>query len=181
MRKLTIFRTGEYDSVSSKLLSRSASKIYALAKEALQTYGEAKLIVSSHIPEAMNTAKVIQQVMTGARLMEQPRLSRYHAGGEEKFKVDFLGYVRHYCSYFEHIVLVTHNMNISALTGLYVERGASATLIAEDWQDIFDRQKHSSSIQVQRLEACEMNVDSLVSSLRASEKEIIAKFPFVFD
>lgn len=181
MKKLTIFRTGEYETLSGKLLKKSACEMFALAKEVRQEYGVANLIISSHIPEAMNSARIIRQVMNDIKIAEQPRLSRYHAGRAQAFKEDFLWYVQYFCSYFDHIILVSHSMNISQLANLYVARGFSVTLENADWNSIFDLSTSHVSAQAERLAQKGCEVDTISESLTTKEKELIASLSYVAD
>lgn len=181
MKKLTIFRTGEYEVLSGKVLLKSAQQVFAQAKDILREFGTAGLIISSHIPEAVNTAKIIQLVMNQARISENVRLSRYHAGKEKVFKADFLGSVKFHHNYMEHIILVSHNMNITALTEKYIRRGSSLTLEADSWNNVFDLKTNRISIQDIRLADSESNVDVLINDLSDREKAQISALSFVAD
>ncbi len=178
MKKLTVFRTGEYETLSGKLLPESAYQVYAQAKDIRREFGAVSLIMSSHIPEAINTAKTIRLIMDNARINENARLSRYHAGHERAFKADFLGYVKHYYSHMEHIILVSHNMNIMALTGWHIRRGSSITLEAESWDSIFDLQTSRISVQEKRLEENGSSISALVEALSTHEKERVATLAY---
>ncbi len=179
MKKLTIFRTGEYETLSGYVLLKSAYQIYAQAKDLLKETTPAGLIVTSHIPEAVNTAKIIQLLTNQARICENPRLSRYHAGREEAFKADFLGSVKHYYAHLEHIILVSHNMNITTLTGTYIRRGSSLTIEAEKWSSIFDLKTCRISVQEDRLAKADKCVETLVNNLSAEEKAQISALFYV--
>lgn len=181
MKKLTIFRTCEYETLSGKVLLRNAYQTYAQAKELCKENGDTSLIVSSHIPEAINTAKIIKLINEKARISENARLSRYHAGKENAFKADFLGYVKHYYTYLDHIILVSHNMNIMMLTGWHIRRGSSITLEAEAWESIFDLQTSRIRVQEHTLAEKDSSIDALVSALSPSEKDLISKLSYVLD
>lgn len=179
MKKLTIFRTCEYETLSGKILLKNAYQTYAQAQSLLQELGPVSLIVSSHIPEAVNTAKIIQLAAELARISENPRLSRYHAGKENAFKKDFLGYVKHYYSHMEHIILVSHNMNITALTGWHIRRGSAIVLESENWETIFDLQLSRISVTEDRLIASGSSPDILADTLSQNEKARISALSYV--
>lgn len=154
--------------------------MFAQAALVRQEFGVANLIISSHIPEAMNSAKLIMLAMdNNAQIMEQPRLSRYHAGYEKAFIADFLKQVRHSFSYLEHIILVSHNANIGALTNLHVNRSSSVTLEAQNWSSIFDLTTCRLSKQEDRLAEQKLTLDTISEILSAEVKNFIALLPYV--
>ncbi|MCM1324437.1 MAG: hypothetical protein NC218_09940 [Acetobacter sp.] len=135
--------------------------------------------MTSHIPEAVNSAQILKMVMKKARISENPRLSRYHAGSEKRFLKDFLGFV----SYFpdmEHIVLVSHNHNITNLTNRYIPRGANLTLEAPSWEEMFNLRACSISIAAERLTRLGIEQpNSWEELLSAEEKKAIDELSFV--
>lgn len=179
MKKLTIFRTGKYEAISGKLLQKSAFEMFALAKEVRREYGSTSMIMSSHIPEAINSAKIIQHVMDGVKIVEQPRLSRYHAGRELAFIEDFLRYTYYYYAHISHIILVSHSMNIAKLTNMYVKQGFSVTLGGADWKDIFVPKPDFVSAQADRLIQNGCMIDAVSDNLSAKEKAFIASLSYV--
>lgn len=179
MKRLTIFRTCECNFLTGELLKKSAYEAYAQTKEVRQKFGKAGLIISSHIPETINTAKIIQMVMATSFIKEQPRLSRYHVNCVEAFKTDFLKQVRYNLSHHDHIVLVSHSINISILTELHVYQASSITIEAESWDTIFDLNTSRRSLQEDRLAQEGQSLESIVNTLSKEEKALIASLPYI--
>lgn len=138
MKKLTIFRTCKHDFVHGTLKRKYAYQLFASTKQLREQSGAANLIISSHIPEAVNSAKIIQLAMNNVRIMEQPRLSRYYAGRGEEFKKEFISQIQSFFPYYEHVILVSHNVIISELTKYGIWNGNSLTIEADSWEHIFD-------------------------------------------
>ena len=139
MKRLTIYRTCRHNSVYGTLKRESAYQLFLRTKDLRKNMGAANLIIASHIPEAMNSAKIIQLAMdNNIRIISCPRLSRYHAGRCRAFKEMFLAHIKDSFSHYDHIILVSHNIIISELTNKGVAEGNYLCIEADSWKNIFD-------------------------------------------
>jgi phosphohistidine phosphatase SixA len=147
MKKLTIFRTAEEQALEKALKSEGARKIYCRAKKVKADHGETSLIYSSHVPAAMQSARIVKLVMKNARLCMCPFLSHYYAGDTSKFIKTFKNDLMHHF-YIDHVVLVTHESNIFDLTACGSGQDGVVTIEAESWDEIFDKKSKGRKVSI---------------------------------
>ncbi len=179
MKKLTIFRSGVAEGIDDRLQRSSAYQVLAHSKQLAETAGYAPLIITSHVPRAVRTAKIIKMANPEAQISENAFLSHYYAGNPKRFIAGFAKGLPHYI---QHVIIVSHGMNISDLTrGGHLKRGESLTIEAERWQDIFvaaDRRYHVNSFQSDGKSPEEITAERCLSD---QELEQLCSLPFLAD
>lgn len=175
MKKLTIFRNGTADSLSDSLLPSSVYQVFAQSKELAKTVGTAHVIMTSHVQRAVQTAQVIKLANPQARFTETAFLSHYYAGNPRRFISTFSRGLPYYV---EHVIVVSHQMNIWDFTnGDCLKRGCSLTIEAESWEDMFNPQKRRYRFNNLNLEG--KSSEELASTFSRQDREQIQTLPFM--
>jgi phosphohistidine phosphatase SixA len=169
MKKLTIFRLAEEETLNKALQREGARKIFCRAKKVKADHGETTLIYSSHVPAAMQSARIIKLVMEKARVSMCPFLSNYYAGDTTKFLKTFKADLQRN-HYINHVVIVTHESNISDLASCGSGKDGVVTIEAESWDEIFAGKTRKVSILSELLEAMEEGAREKIYAA-CSEKE----------
>ncbi len=178
MKKLTIYRNGSTSADGVNLLRSSAYQIYARTKELVKREGVADVIMTSHVPRAMQSAQVIKLAMPETRVVETALLSHYYAGYPKKFIRSFTNAQP---VHVEHVVLVSHMMNISDLAHCFVPWGGSVTLEAESWEGMF--RQDVCRRELNEFPADNKECDEIVKECGLSRQEVamLAALPFIAD
>ncbi len=183
MKKITLYRTGKHDFLSGKIEKDCARKLFAETKLLQRELGTTCLIISSHQPEAMNTAKIIKLIHGKAWISENPFLSRYYADDVERVKDKLLRQIRTNYSFCNHIIVVSHLETICKLTEQHIRQGDCLVIEAESWKDIFDMSANRISTMKERLsESTEDDWSkSLIDKLDTQDLSRIDAQPFLLD
>lgn len=163
---------------SDYLLRDSAYRIYAHTKELVKREGAASLVITSHVPRATQSAKVIELAMPNVRISENAFLSHYYAGRPDRFIKSFVNSLP---PYVDHVILVSHMMNISELVHSYVKRGSSLTLEADRWEDMFKTEVPRRQLNEYPTDA--KGSEEIVAECHLSRQELekLSSLPFIAD
>jgi hypothetical protein len=147
MKKLVIFRLAEEETLQKALREDSARRIFCRAKKVKEDHGSATVIYSSHVPAAMQSARIIKLVMKGAQVRSCPFLSHYYAGETAKFLKTFK-LDRERESHIDYVVIVTHEGNIGDLLACYSGKDGVITVEAESWDEIFNKESETRKVSI---------------------------------
>ena len=166
MKKLTIYRHGEYDK-RLHLLPQSAYELFSQAKKLKDELGPVEAIYVSPVIRALQSAAVIQLVMQAETFKRRPQLADYNAAIMRPFAEEFAEDVRLNHPGAEHILWVTHEPNIHTLLCKDFYMGESFTVQAEAWNDIFKTDRREITTPLSRIEARTKDSNEAMEMLKA--------------
>ncbi len=137
MKKLIIFRHGDYELDANKQLTiKSAKEVYARAKLISDIMGKADLILTSPVLRAVQTADVIAKAMDIKQINEEPILAERYDANKELMKEAIINKALDLKS--QILVIVTHYPNIKQIFNISLEPGMEIILEADEWKNIFN-------------------------------------------
>ncbi len=137
MKKIIIFRHGDYNHNSGQLDVESAMEIFARTKMIRQQTGCAAVIYASPILRCQQTAQVIALAMDNAKIETEGLLAESFHDAQYQCKNKLIELAKNQDS--DTIAVVTHYPNIKLMFNASLRPGMEITFEAENWQQIFDK------------------------------------------